>query len=84
VRSLAPHRIGLSWHRTAEFTEPGPASATEIEARFTPASEGTHVELEHRALERQSAGAERIRQAVALAGRLRTEPRGLCAAVEGF
>ena len=35
-----PHRIALTWH-------PGGVPATRVEVRFTPADEGTFVELEH-------------------------------------
>lgn len=39
-----PHRFVVSWH-------PGGGPATEVEVTFTPADDGTYVELEHRGWE---------------------------------
>ena len=39
-----PHRVAMTWH-------PGGGPATEVEVRFTPADDGTFVELEHRGWE---------------------------------
>lgn len=36
-----PHRVSMTWH-------PGGGPETEVEVRFTPADDGTLVELEHR------------------------------------
>ncbi|MBV9003980.1 MAG: ATPase, partial [Solirubrobacterales bacterium] len=56
--------IGLDWK-----VETDPAKTSEIEVRFT--SEGpdrTHVELEHRNLDRHGEGWERMRDAVGSEG----------------
>lgn len=39
-----PHRFAVSWH-------PGGGPATIVEVTFTPADDGTYVELEHRGWE---------------------------------
>jgi uncharacterized protein YndB with AHSA1/START domain len=39
-----PRRLAMTWH-------PGGGPATEVEVRFTPADDGTFVELEHRGWE---------------------------------
>lgn len=39
-----PHRFVVTWH-------PGGGPATELEVTFTPADDGTYVELEHRGWE---------------------------------
>lgn len=49
-----PHRIATTWH-------PGGGPATEVEVRFTPADDGTYVELEHRGWEVFGAEAEAAR-----------------------
>ncbi len=42
-----PSRVVLAWHVNAKMPD-----ATEIEVRFRPDGDGTHVELEHRHWER--------------------------------
>lgn len=51
----APHRIVFSWNN------PGWNAPTEVEVRFTPAGNGTRVELEHRGWE--AAGKEAMESA---------------------
>lgn len=49
-----PHRVAMTWH-------PGGGPATEVEVRFTPADDGTFVELEHRGWEIFGGDAENAR-----------------------
>jgi uncharacterized protein YndB with AHSA1/START domain len=51
-----PHRLVISWH-----VNPNRAAPTEVEVRFSPAPEGTRVELEHRGWERLGAELEEAR-----------------------
>ncbi|HYZ77743.1 MAG TPA: SRPBCC family protein [Gaiellaceae bacterium] len=46
-----PRRVAFEWHITGV--------PTEVEVRFTPAGQGTRVDLEHRGFERVENGAER-------------------------
>jgi len=52
-----PRRLVMSWHPGR-----GPASATEVELRFSPVPEGTRVDLEHRNWSRLGADAEAARK----------------------
>jgi len=65
-----PHRVVISWDIGLDWkVETDPAKTSEIEVRFT--SEGpdrTHVELEHRNLDRHGEGWERMRDAVGSEG----------------
>ncbi len=76
-----PHRFVISWDISLDWkVETDPAKTSEIEVRFT--SEGpdrTHVELEHRNLDRHGEGWERMRDAVGSEGGW---PRGLQAFAE--
>jgi uncharacterized protein YndB with AHSA1/START domain len=58
-----PHRLVLSWHIGGDWTY-DPANFSEIEATFTPAGDGTRVQLEHRHFERHGATADALREAV--------------------
>lgn len=49
-----PHRVSMSWN-------PAGGPATEVEVRFTPADDGTLVELEHRGWEVLGENAEKAR-----------------------
>ncbi len=60
-----PHRLMLSWHLDGEWAyDPDPSHASEIEVAFTPADEGTRVELTHRRFERHGATADALREGV--------------------
>ena len=76
-----PHRFVISWDVSLDWkVETDPAKTSEVEVRFT--SEGptrTHVELEHRAIDRHGEGWERMRDAVGSEGGW---PRGLQAFAE--
>jgi uncharacterized protein YndB with AHSA1/START domain len=50
-----PHRVVMTWH-------PGGGPATEVEVRFTPADDGTYVELEHRGWEAFGDAVEEVRR----------------------
>jgi uncharacterized protein YndB with AHSA1/START domain len=64
-----PHRLLLSWHLNGEWAyDPDPAHASEVEVTFTPAGEGTRVELVHRHFERHGASAEGLRRGVSADG----------------
>lgn len=56
-----PARLLLAWQIDAQFRF-DPATETEVEIRFTPAGNGTLVELEHRHLERLGDTAEGLRE----------------------
>jgi hypothetical protein len=47
-----PERFAMTWHPGGD-----PATATEVEVRFTAVAEGTQVDLEHRGWERRADGA---------------------------
>jgi len=61
-----PHRLVFSWDINNQWQlETDPAKTSEVEVRFTAESpERTHVELEHRNLDRHGAGWEQMRDAV--------------------
>ena len=64
-----PRRVLLAWHLTPEYDyDPDPASATEVEIRFTPQDRGTLVELEHRGFERHAARGAQMRDKVGADG----------------
>jgi uncharacterized protein YndB with AHSA1/START domain len=64
-----PHRVVLSWHLNGEWAyDPDPARASEVEVTFTPAGDGTRVELVHRGFERHGATAEALRDGVTREG----------------
>jgi uncharacterized protein YndB with AHSA1/START domain len=64
-----PHRLALSWHITGEWAyDPDPAHASEVEVTFTPAGDGTRVELVHRGFERHPVGGDKLRESVGGAG----------------
>ena len=64
-----PHRLALSWHINSDWVyDPDPAHASEVEVTFTPAGDGTRVELVHRGFERHPAGGDKLRESVAGAG----------------
>lgn len=52
-----PRRVAFTWHPGAE-----PATAQDVEVRFTPVGGGTRVELEHRGFERLGRLARRARR----------------------
>jgi uncharacterized protein YndB with AHSA1/START domain len=58
-----PHRLVLSWHIGGDWTY-DPERFSEIDVSFTPAGEGTRVQLEHRHFERHGATADALREAV--------------------
>jgi uncharacterized protein YndB with AHSA1/START domain len=61
-----PARFVLAWQATHEWRfEPDVTQCSEVEVRFTPATDGTTlVELEHRNFERQGAGGASMRNQV--------------------
>jgi uncharacterized protein YndB with AHSA1/START domain len=65
-----PNRLVFSWDiNTAWQIETDHEKASEVEVRFTPQGpDVTHVELEHRNLERHGKGWESMRDAVGSAG----------------
>jgi uncharacterized protein YndB with AHSA1/START domain len=64
-----PTRVVLAWHLTQEYEfDPDPASASEVEVRFTPQDGGTLVELEHRGFEKRADGGAVTREKVAAPG----------------
>jgi uncharacterized protein YndB with AHSA1/START domain len=64
-----PSRLLLAWHLTPEWTyDPDPANSTEVEVTFTPTSDGTLVELEHRGFERHGEAGVKMREAVSAPG----------------
>ncbi|TIT51761.1 MAG: ATPase, partial [Mesorhizobium sp.] len=62
-----PNRVLLSWDISPQWRiETDPARTSEWEVRFTAeTAERTHVEIEHRNLERHGQGWEGVRDAVA-------------------
>jgi uncharacterized protein YndB with AHSA1/START domain len=71
-----PHRVVFSWDINPQWQlEPDPEKTSEVDVRFT--AEGpdrTHVELEHRNLDRHGDGWEQIRDAVGSAGGWNLQP----------
>ena len=64
-----PSRILLAWHLTPEWGyDPDPEKATEVEITFTPTSDGTLVELEHRGFEKHGERGASMRDAVSAPG----------------
>jgi uncharacterized protein YndB with AHSA1/START domain len=64
-----PSRLLLAWHLTPEWGfDPDPAKATEVEITFTPTSDGTLVELEHRGFEKYGETGAAMRDAVSAPG----------------
>lgn len=64
-----PSRILLAWHLTPEWAyDPDPEKATEVEVTFTPAADGTLVELEHRGFEKHGETGTSMRDAVSAPG----------------
>jgi uncharacterized protein YndB with AHSA1/START domain len=61
-----PHCIVLAWQIDGQWQyQPDLAKASEVEVRFTPASDGaTRVDLEHRHLARHGTDAEAVRKGV--------------------
>jgi uncharacterized protein YndB with AHSA1/START domain len=61
-----PHRVTFSWDINASWEiETDPEKTSEVDVRFSERGpDRTHVELEHRALDRHGDGWERIRDAV--------------------
>jgi uncharacterized protein YndB with AHSA1/START domain len=61
-----PHRVVFSWDISPQWKlETDPARTSEVEVRFTAESaDRTHVELEHRNLDRHGEGWEQMRNAV--------------------
>jgi uncharacterized protein YndB with AHSA1/START domain len=60
-----PHRLVLAWQLNGEWAyDPDPGHATEIEVAFTPAGDGTRVELVHRGFERVGATGDTLRREV--------------------
>ena len=74
-----PHRIVVSWDINLQWShEADPAKASEFEVRFRAESATrTHVELEHRHLERHGGGWEQMRDAVG-------SPQGWNGGLEAF
>lgn len=62
-----PHRLLLSWDISPQWQiETDPEKTSEWEVRFTPETpDRTHVEIEHRGLERHGQGWEGVRDGVA-------------------
>ena len=64
-----PHRLMLSWHLNGEWAyDPDPAHASEVEVTFTPAGDGTRVELVHRGFERTGPTGDALREGVSREG----------------
>jgi uncharacterized protein YndB with AHSA1/START domain len=64
-----PHRLMLSWHLDGEWAyDPDPEHASEVEVTFTPAGEGTRVELVHRGFERVGPTGAALREGVSREG----------------
>jgi uncharacterized protein YndB with AHSA1/START domain len=61
-----PTRVVISWDINLRWQiESDPAKTSEVEVRFTPeGADRTHVELEHRNLDRHGEGWEQMRDAV--------------------
>jgi uncharacterized protein YndB with AHSA1/START domain len=60
-----PSRVLLAWHLDPEWGfDPDPAHATEVEVTFTPTSDGTLVELEHRGFEKHGLPGAKMRELV--------------------
>jgi uncharacterized protein YndB with AHSA1/START domain len=60
-----PHRFAFSWNIGPDWQVSGdPDRVSEVEATFTPAGDGTHVQLVHRHLERHGQGWESMRDGV--------------------
>lgn len=76
-----PHRVVLSWDIGTDWKiETDPERTSEVAVSFTPAGpDRTHVELEHRNLDRHGEGWEEMRGAVGSEGGW---PRGLRAFAE--
>lgn len=76
-----PHRVVFSWDISADWMiETDSEKTSEVEVTFTAAGpERTHVELEHRNLDRHGEGWEQVRGAVGSDGGW---PRGLQAFAE--
>jgi uncharacterized protein YndB with AHSA1/START domain len=63
-----PHRLLLSWQLDGEWAyDSDPAHASEVGVTFTPAGEGTRVELFHRGFERAAKG-DALRRGVSAEG----------------
>ena len=60
----------MAWQVTPEWGfQPDLSKASEVEVRFSPASEGyTRIDLEHRHFERHGAGADAMRAGVSATG----------------
>jgi len=64
-----PSRLVLSWHLNPEWAfDPDPANATEVEITFTPTSDGTLVELEHRGFEKHGQTGRKMADSVGAPG----------------
>jgi uncharacterized protein YndB with AHSA1/START domain len=65
-----PHRVVISWDIDLNWQiETDPEKTSEVEVRFTAdGPDRTHVELEHRNLDRHGEGWERMRDAVGSPG----------------
>jgi uncharacterized protein YndB with AHSA1/START domain len=62
-----PRRLVLTWQIGGDWRYHAD-QASEIEVTFTPRGEQTHVELEHRHIERHGDAAEQVRAAVSSEG----------------
>ena len=61
-----PGRLAFLWQIAPDRTPvPDSARASEVEVRFTPDGDGTHVGVTHSAFERHGEGAEAYRQGMA-------------------